>query len=113
MIRGLAEITHDLRLVTYHRVRHGHHALSVAATKGRGEGGPFENPLINLHEYDDDGRVRRHEMYAVDEFARARARFESLCAAATDRSTVETHGFDNAATDNIRRFVAAVGEQDW
>ncbi len=113
MIRGLAEITHELRLVTYHRVRHGQYALSVAATTGRGEGGRFENPLVNLREYDDAGRIRRHEMYALDEFARARERFESLCASLPGRSSVETHGFDNDVTENFRRIAAAYDNNDW
>ncbi|MGH7820689.1 MAG: hypothetical protein ACREQ9_13040, partial [Candidatus Binatia bacterium] len=73
---------------------------------GTREGGAFEAPRIVVRELDTLGRIRRFDLYNLDQLDEARARFEAL---RPDPLRIPP----NAAMRNAEGWKAAYEAQDW
>jgi ketosteroid isomerase-like protein/tetratricopeptide (TPR) repeat protein len=80
---------------------------------GTREGGAFENPMLTVHEADDQGRSVRVDSYDIDDLDRALARFAELSAPAPAQSRHSQSPFANTATRALARSAAAWEAQDW
>ena len=78
--QALIELAPDARYRIDHvRVR-GRVCLLESVQEGTREGGRFENPMLAVLEYDEDGRTVSMEVYDTAQLEQARARFEELSA---------------------------------
>lgn len=76
--RALRELSPDaFYRIDHYRVRRGV-ALYHATQQGTRGGGEFENRFLGLASFDERGRTTRLELYDVDRFSEAYARFEEL-----------------------------------
>lgn len=99
--RTLRELSPDaFYRIDHYRVRHGV-ALYHATQQGTRAGGEFENRFFGLATFDERGWTTRLEIYDVDRFSEAYARFEELGRGEASAPT----RFSNMAS----RLV----EQDW
>jgi len=79
---------------------------------GSREGGAFETPLLLVAEVDGAGLVLRYDVYDVDDYERACARFDALTATATPTSPPQFAPKPNAATATMERIWAAFDAGD-
>ena len=78
--KSLVELAPDVRMrIDHARVSPGG-SLAVLTLLGTHEGGEFEDVRIVVHEYDVNGKIARHDIYAYDseQLAAALARFAEL-----------------------------------
>jgi ketosteroid isomerase-like protein len=82
-LRSLVDLSPDVRLRSDH-VRMGERAhFQMFTWIGTREGGAFEVPKLVVSENDGRGKIRRIDVYDVDQFDEARACFEALAARKT------------------------------
>jgi hypothetical protein len=80
--RALVDLAPDVRLHVDHVRLSDRGILSHFAWIGTRDGGAFEIPQISVSELDELGRIRRLDVYAVDQLDRAFARFDAIGASA-------------------------------
>lgn len=80
---------------------------------GTRDGGVFETPLLLVAEVDGAGLILRYDVYDVDDYERACARFDTLTAKAPLRVPTPFVPKPNAATAASDRMRAAFHARDW
>ncbi|MGH7288251.1 MAG: hypothetical protein ACREI8_09575 [Myxococcota bacterium] len=105
--RALVQLAPDAVLRAYHILELGERgSLGIGGWEGNREGGPFEIVAANVNTWDAEGRIRRIDVYALDQLAEARARYAEL---RPDPLRIPP----NAATRQSDRWQAAFEAGDW
>ncbi len=107
--RALAELAPDSALRDEHVRISQHGVLRRSVQHGTREGGAFENVLLSVTAMDGQARLTILDIYDVDVFDEAWARFDALGAA---EPALAAH-FANAATRHLSRISAAWAARDW
>jgi hypothetical protein len=120
IMQSLADLSPD----SYHRRDHvrmtARGLLRSSTLVGTRDGGAFENPLLEVHEVDDQGRTWRSDTYNTEDLDRALARFAELQRSASPESAfanVATLDRElvrpNLASSWLHRFQPAFNARDW
>lgn len=111
--RALVDLAPDARYRLDHFRGSRRGALTQMVQMGTRDGGAFESPFLTVGAIDATGRATSLDVYDVEQFDEARARFEALAAA--DRLTAIAPA--NAAFSVLERwragFEAALASEDW
>ncbi len=112
--QALAELAPDFRLRAEHLRISDRGFFVQGAQYGTREGGAFESPLLAVAEVDAAGLVLHYDLYDVDDYEQARARFDALGARATPVPSTPFVPKPNTATASMERTWAAfdVGDLD-
>jgi len=108
MQRSLVDLAPDVHLRTDHVRMSGRGYLSYARVLGTRDGGAFEMSHFDVREVNEAGEICRFDLYDVDRFDQAHARFDEL----TDAAPPEPR-FANAASRAIARTVRCFNARDW
>jgi ketosteroid isomerase-like protein len=104
-VRRLVELAPDACLWTDHAVAMApDKALTVNRNAGTRDGAPFENIVLIVTEFAEDGRCARWDLYAVAELEAARQRYDDIHAEPQ---------FENLATRHGAALRAAWNARDW
>ena len=77
-VKALFALAPDFRVRTDHLWASDGGLLAVGTVLGTHEGGAFEQPRVTVSEIDAQGRERRRDVYTLDQFDEAKARFAAL-----------------------------------
>jgi class 3 adenylate cyclase/ketosteroid isomerase-like protein/tetratricopeptide (TPR) repeat protein len=106
--RALVELAPDARLGRDHLLAlDDRAALSIASWVGSRDGGPFEIRAVNVMELGDDRKIRRWQIYDLDQLDAARRSYAEAIRPG------RPSGIENAATRGVERARAACLARDW
>ena len=111
--QALVELAPDSHLRTAHLRLSDGGSFLLGVMHGTRDGGAFETPLLLVTEVDASGLNLRWNVYDVDDYERARARFDALTAKATPALPTRFAPQSNAATATTDRVQAAFHARDW
>ncbi len=110
--RQLAELAPDFQMrIDHERISAGG-TFSAVMQIGTRDGGAFETPALLVIEVDAAGLTLRGDVYDVDDYERARARFDALTAKTTPTLPTAFVPQPNAATATMERIFAALEPGD-
>ncbi|MBI3768725.1 MAG: nuclear transport factor 2 family protein [Deltaproteobacteria bacterium] len=111
-LRALVDLASDARYHLDHVRLSDRGWLAEGAMRGTRDGGMFEIPSIAVGELDELGKQLRGDLYELDQFDQARARFDAI-GASTTRDPLAAFAKPNAATAAMDRLQAAFDARDW
>jgi hypothetical protein len=76
------DLAPDVRARIDHCTVSANGSLAALTLLGSHQGGAFEDVRVVVHEYDEKGKIRRHDIYTLEQLEQAQARFEELCSEA-------------------------------
>src|SRR6185436_14640652 len=107
-VRALVDLASDVTLRADHVLAiDRRRALTVVRWVGTRDGGAFEIPMVSVGALTADGRIRRCDVYGLDQLDAARARYDAFAIEAG------VPRIENAATRSKDRFLAAWHGRDW
>jgi ketosteroid isomerase-like protein len=80
--KSLVDLAPDVRARIDHCTVSANGSLAALTLLGSHQGGAFEDVRVVVHEYDEKGKIRRHDIYTLEQLEQAQARFEELCSEA-------------------------------
>jgi ketosteroid isomerase-like protein len=111
-LQALADLAPDFQVRIEHLRFSDGGSFAHAVQHGTRDGGAFETPILLVAELDGAGLVLRWDVYDVDDYERARARFDALTANTTPTVPTPFVPKTNAATATMERIWAALDAGD-
>jgi hypothetical protein len=109
MQRVLVDLAPDVALRRDHVRISTRGLLRQISQSGTRDGGAFERTWVNVAELDEHAKIRRIDLYDLDQLDQALARFAEISAARPPRA----RSFANAATTVFDQIIAFWSARDW